>query len=690
MSKVAVIIPALNEEQSIGQVVAAIPTGVWRVIVVDNGSTDATAERARSAGATVVDELCRGYGAACQAGITAAAGADILVFMDADGADDPSEMEAIVKPLVLGNADLVIGSRVLGRHQAGSLTTAQRFGNHLACVLMRWLWGASFTDLGPFRAISAEALKRLDMDDLRYGWTIQMQIRALRRGLRCQEIPVSYRRRIGVSKISGTIRGVIGAGMGILGMIAKEALSTSARHSPCLAGQQSPLVGPCWTRSGRCVKSVPLSPTAGKLVVFLRYPRPGHTKTRLVPVLGPDGAADIQRAMSLHTLAQARQLAQRRPVDIELRYCGGSCSEVAAIYGRDIDMRAQGEGDLGDRMYRACAEAFGQGAARVVIVGTDCPEMNADMMARAFDSLKDNDLVIGPATDGGYYLIGMRRPIAALFSHIAWGTEVVLAQTMAVARDLALAVHLLDPLHDVDRPADITIWQESITRQKKAQPELTVIIPALNEEDHVLSAIESVRQAENVETIVVDGGSSDQTVALARQAGVILLDAPPGRAVQMNAGAAVAHGRVILFLHADTHLPPGYDQQALATLRRPDVTLGAFRLRINSRKSVFRLIEMALRLRGKLLKLPYGDQAMFMSTRAFHAAGGFPLLPILEDVELVRRLARCGRIVVVPLAVATSPRRWLHRGIWRTTLNHQLIIAGYYLGVSPNTLARLR
>ncbi|MGC8625007.1 MAG: glycosyltransferase family 2 protein, partial [Phycisphaerae bacterium] len=343
MSKVAVIIPALNEEQSIGQVVAAIPTGVWRVIVADNGSTDATAERARRAGATVVGELCRGYGAACQAGITAAAGADILVFMDADGADDPSEMEAIVTPLVLGQADLVIGSRVLGRHQAGALTVAQRFGNRLACVLMRWLWGASFTDLGPFRAISTEAMKRLDMDDPRYGWTIQMQIRALRRKLRCQEIPVSYRRRIGVSKISGTIQGVIGAGMGILGTIAKEALSTSARHSPCLAGQQSPSVhGPGWTMSRRCVKPVPLSPTAGKLVVFSRYPRPGRTKTRLIPVLGPDGAADIQRQMSLHTLAQARQLAQRRPVDLELCYCGGSCSEVAAVYGRDIDMRDQG------------------------------------------------------------------------------------------------------------------------------------------------------------------------------------------------------------------------------------------------------------------------------------------------------------------------------------------------------------
>lgn len=225
------IIPALNEADAIGQVIAAIPADcVARVVVVDNGSTDATAEVAASAGATVVCEPERGYGAACLAGIAAARDADVIVFLDGDFSDDPSEMPALLAPIRTGGADLVIGSRVLGQRERGSLTPVQVFGNWLATRLIRMIWGARFTDLGPFRAMRRDALDALAMTDRDFGWTVEMQVKAAEQGLNAIEVPVSYRRRIGQSKISGTIRGSVLAGTKILSIIAQRAMAV--RRAP--------------------------------------------------------------------------------------------------------------------------------------------------------------------------------------------------------------------------------------------------------------------------------------------------------------------------------------------------------------------------------------------------------------------------------------------------------------------------
>ncbi len=221
--RVGVVIPALNEEQAIGYVIGDIPSWVDDIVVADNGSHDCTAAAARAAGARVVVEHERGYGAACQAGISALRGPDIIVFLDGDYSDRPQEMAALVDPIASGRSDFVVGSRVRGERERGALTPQQRFGNWLACRLIGRLCGTTCSDLGPFRAIRADALRSLDVKDRAFGWTVEMQLKAAETGLRYLEVPVSYRTRIGASKISGTLRGSLLAGVTILSVIARTA-----------------------------------------------------------------------------------------------------------------------------------------------------------------------------------------------------------------------------------------------------------------------------------------------------------------------------------------------------------------------------------------------------------------------------------------------------------------------------------
>jgi glycosyltransferase involved in cell wall biosynthesis len=225
-ARTAAIIPALDEERTIGSVVAAVDRDlVDEVIVADNGSRDHTAINASAAGATVVGETRRGYGSACLAGIRAAGDAELLVFLDGDGSDDPQEIPLLLNEMHQTTADLVIGSRTIGAAEPGALTTTQRFGNALTCSLVRLLWGARYTDLGPFRAIRRAALDRLEMGDPDFGWTIEMQVKAAQQGLRVVEVPVACRlRRGGRSKVSGDIVGSLRAGQRILGYVARAKL----------------------------------------------------------------------------------------------------------------------------------------------------------------------------------------------------------------------------------------------------------------------------------------------------------------------------------------------------------------------------------------------------------------------------------------------------------------------------------
>ncbi len=239
LSEVAVVIPAFNEEKSLPLVLRDLPN-VRRVIVANNGSTDRTAEVAEAGGAVVVAEPRKGYGAACLAGLSelkrriesGEPAPRIVVFVDADYSDHPDQLPELLAPICAGEADFVLGSRLLGEREPGAMPPQSLYGNRLACWLMRVLFGARYTDLGPFRAIAYPELCRLEMADTNFGWTVEMQIKAAKAGLRTLEVPVRYRKRIGTSKISGTVRGTILAGGKILYTIAKYGLWQRRTESP--------------------------------------------------------------------------------------------------------------------------------------------------------------------------------------------------------------------------------------------------------------------------------------------------------------------------------------------------------------------------------------------------------------------------------------------------------------------------
>lgn len=424
-------------------------------------------------------------------------------------------------------------------------------------------------------------------------------------------------------------------------------------------------------------------PQKDRLILFSRYPVPGRTKTRLVPFLGPVSAADLQRHLTERTFHAARFAAGRLGAAVEVNFDGGTGAEMRRWLGSGALYSPQSPGDLGQRMETAFRRAFQDGCRRVVLFGSDIPGLSAKVLEQAMDRLRDRDVVLGPSTDGGYWLIGLNRH-ADLFRGMPWGSRDVLAQTLSRVEGLRLSAGLLDFLTDIDTPEDV----QALLPDWDSQPYLSVIIPALDEATHIEK---TVRRAlcDEAEVIVVDGGSRDETREASVRAGARLLQRAKGRGVQQNRGAEAARGRVLLFLHADTLLPENYANHIFKALLTSNVILGAFGFRTDLREPAARAIEALVNFRSRRLRLPYGDQGLFVRKEVFQRTGGFPDFPIAEDLFWVKQLRRQGRLGLAQACVTTSGRRWRRTGLLRTTWVNQLVLAGLALRISPHALASI-
>ncbi len=421
------------------------------------------------------------------------------------------------------------------------------------------------------------------------------------------------------------------------------------------------------------------------LIVFGRYPRVGMTKTRLIPALGPAGAAALQKRLAEKTVATARQAAMRIGARLVFCHDGGNAHQLCQwLGGRPIRYLAQTTGDLGRRMHLAMQRAFDVGARRVVLVGTDIPGLTTELLEEAFSALHESHLVFGPSIDGGYWLVGMAKP-ANIFADIVWSRPDVLERSLALARKKGMTSHMLAPLNDLDTPDDLAREWGS---DHVPPPYLSVIIPTIDEAQQMPRTL-AAAASPDAEIIVSDGGSTDRTVQIASSLDARIVAGRPGRAGQQNRGAAAARGEVLLFLHADTQLPRNYVDHVFETLMDRRTRLGAFRFATDIHTPAMRCIAFCTNLRAGWLNLPYGDQGLFLRQRDFAAVGGFPDVPLAEDLYLVRRMARHGRIAMAPAAAVTSGRRWQRLGPMRTTLINTILAVGILAGVAPGRLAPL-
>ena len=434
-----------------------------------------------------------------------------------------------------------------------------------------------------------------------------------------------------------------------------------------------------------------MTPERSTVVVLAKAPVAGEVKTRLA---SPARASALARAFLVDTFAALRSSSWADPV-----LATTAALDPALEDQLQAPIWMQGDGDLGARIERVLRRALAS-APRAIAMGADTPGLPAAALDRAHEALRTADAAIGPTEDGGFYLLALRRCPEGLLAGLPWSQSDTFAATLARLRERGLSTVVLDAWFDVDRPADLErlrgllaagVVSAPATRRVLNIPTISVVMPVLDEERRIGAALSDLAALGGLhEVIVVDGGSTDRTVEIARSAGARIVIAPRGRGPQLNAGAAAATGDILLFLHADTTLPSDAAVHVRRALARPDVIAGAFRtwtVADEPRPWFAPLLHLA-DIRSRITRYPYGDQAMFVRTSAFYAAGGFPDMPLMEDLELSRRLSKQGRIHTCAASVRVSGRRFVARPFVYTTLVNVFPLL-YRAGVSPHALARL-
>ncbi|MEC8554403.1 MAG: TIGR04283 family arsenosugar biosynthesis glycosyltransferase [Planctomycetota bacterium] len=443
--------------------------------------------------------------------------------------------------------------------------------------------------------------------------------------------------------------------------------------------------------------SFSLDSSPSQLAVFARYPEAGKCKTRLIPALGEEGASALHREMTERTLQWAAELHKQNSVRVAVHTSGATPELFRKTFGlqESWGCQSQVEGDLGDKLMAVAEEALHQGFVKLLFVGTDCPQIDERIAKLMLRRLQDQDVCFVPAADGGYALLGLNLPrlnshgwgavCMALFKTVDWGTDSVFETTVKQLLNAGVSKIGLQPaLHDVDLPEDLGIWEQAKDYDRAQANRISVVVPCRGAERRLEFAL---RSAEGAEKLVVGSDVQSETLLACRDRGAHFLTLDGTRAEKMNRGAAEAGSENLLFLHADSELPDGFDDQACALLTQEGCVAGAFSLRIDSDARLARWVEFGVRLRCRLQGLPYGDQGIFVKQPMFQVAGGFPEQPIMEDYEFVKRVKRLGRVLVGDGFIKTSARRWEKLGFWRTTWINQWMIVAYWFGVPVEQLA---
>ncbi len=431
------------------------------------------------------------------------------------------------------------------------------------------------------------------------------------------------------------------------------------------------------------------------ICLFAKAPNPGQAKTRLAPVLGNEGAAHFARALLLDALDEWKTS------ELLIAHTG----EMSASLWRRMKpfhQVSQGQGDLGARMERVLTHTL-RTSDVAIAVGTDIPGLGEEQAALATAKLKTHDAVLGPSEDGGFYLLAVKRCPKGLLDDVPWSSTNTLAITRERLASAGMRVALLDTRYDVDKPADLRRLAAELAAEPEAMPHtrrflaspenraISVIVPILNEEARLASQLSHLRDIPGIaETIVVDGGSTDASLQIAASFDTVrVVPSGVGRALQMNTGAATAFGGTLLFLHADTKLPTDACEQVHDALQQAQA--GAFRLRTQydigarHRPWVASFLPLA-DMRSRYTRFPYGDQALFVRTKLFRRVGGYPRLPLFEDLALSIALHKLAPLHKALGPVQVSARRFQERPFYYLALMNSFPLL-YRLGVSPKRLA---
>ncbi len=429
-------------------------------------------------------------------------------------------------------------------------------------------------------------------------------------------------------------------------------------------------------------KPVP-APAERLLILFAKTPAAGQVKTRIGTEVGLEQAAQIYETM-LETILSASGGAGRWQRLVALT----PDSDAAWFNVRNLPfIRQQGQ-NLGERMGNALNEGFRQGAAQVMIIGSDIPELGEAEIAAAFLRLDTEPAVIGPSIDGGFYLFGANRQFQqqaanVLQANIPWSTPQVLASVHSLCRQQSLPLFQLPPKRDIDTYEDWLDYQAA-----SAAPDIAVsiIVPTLNEELYLADCLRSLEYP-CCERIVVDGGSSDNTLQIASQAGVRTLRCgAANRAKQMNAGAAVARGKILLFFHADSRLSAGGIDAMLSAMHDSRLVGGGFDLGFFPPEPFYRFLAFGANLFCRMTRMIFGDRGMFLRADRFWQLGGFPETAIMEDAALSTSMRRAGKIAILPEVVETSARKYANETKLQTIYRTMWAYAAYRIGVSPETI----